>query len=134
MADAFQKLKNSVNRGITTISVKTSSSFEKTTINTHIETVKNEIIKLTSKLGEDVYNGWLNGEESVLAYSETLEEIKLKITEIDNLNGELKRIDERSNSILGVNNKEVAGPCFCPNCGTRYDSPVKFCRKCGNKM
>ena len=74
MADAFQKLKNSVNRGITTISVKTSSSFEKTTINTHIETIKNEIIKLTSKLGEDVYNCWLNGEDSIMAFSEKMRE------------------------------------------------------------
>ena len=134
MADAFQKLKNSVNRGITTISVKTSSSFEKTTINTHIETIKNEIIKLTSKLGEDVYNCWLNGEDSIMAFSETLDEIKLKFTKIDNLNEDLKRIDERRNSILGANNKEISGPCFCSNCGARYDSPVKFCRNCGNKM
>ena len=134
MADAFQKLKNSVNRGITTISVKTSSSFEKTTINTHIDTIKNEIIKLTSKLGEDVYNSWLNGGDSIITFSETLEGIKEKFAEIDKLNEELKIIDERSNSIIGAASKEVVSSSFCSNCGTKYDAPVKFCRKCGNKM
>ncbi|WP_368274731.1 zinc-ribbon domain-containing protein [Enterocloster lavalensis] len=23
---------------------------------------------------------------------------------------------------------------FCPNCGQPYDTPVKFCKKCGTKL
>ena len=82
MADVFQKLKTSVNRGITTISVKTSSTFEKSTINTHIDTLKNEIAKLNSKLGEDVYNAWISGEESIEKFSETLNQIKESLTRL----------------------------------------------------
>ena len=135
MADVFQKLKTSVNRGITTISVKTSSTFEKSTINTHIDTLKNEIAKLNSKLGEDVYNAWISGEESIGVFSETLEQIKAKLAEIDALNDELKKIDERSNSVLGTDkNSDANTPHFCTNCGTRYEVGAKFCRKCGNSL
>lgn len=52
MSDAFDKLRSSLNRGITTISVKTSSSLEKTKLKTHIESLTNDIQKLYSEAGD----------------------------------------------------------------------------------
>ncbi len=53
-------------------------------------------------------------------------------------------IDERDNQILGnqVPEEVVAPPpaaepvagIVCPNFGSNYTTPVKFCRKCGNKL
>ena len=57
--DAFEKFKSSVNRGITTISVKTSSTLEKTKIKTHIETLERDINKLFHNLGEAAYEKWV---------------------------------------------------------------------------
>lgn len=38
--DAFEKFKKSVNRGITTISIKTSSSLEKSKIKLHMDSLE----------------------------------------------------------------------------------------------
>lgn len=105
--DAFQKIKSSLNRGITTISVKTSSSLEKTKIKTHIDSINREIQRNFSNVGENAYNIWLNGSDDFSALNETFEEIKSKYKEIDELKEQLVYIDQRDNEILGTAVKET---------------------------
>ena len=142
MADAFQKFKNSVNRGITTLSVKTSSSLEKSKLKTHIDSVEKDVQKLIFDIGQDAYAIWCTGGD----YGQLAEKCALvqqKKEEIEKLTGELNAIDDRDNQILGKNQEAsqpaaqpqapqpAPGTIFCPSCGTQYDEPVKFCRKCG---
>ncbi len=137
MADAFQKFKSTVNRGITTISVKTSSSLEKTKIKTHIDTLNRDIEKEILAIGETAYNIWANGGAEFSALYPHFETIKGKQQEIAGLNEEMLAIDERDNQILGAAAAPEASTTpriICSSCGTQYDAPVKFCRKCGNKM
>ena len=63
--DAFQKFGDSMNRAITKLSVKTSSSFEKSKIKMHIESLTKDVQKMLTDIGEEVYSLWLNGEYSV---------------------------------------------------------------------
>ena len=64
--------------------------------------------------------------------------IKNKYKEVEDLTVQLSSIDERDNQILGNNmveeTKESIPKYICTNCGTQYEVPVKFCRKCGHKM
>jgi hypothetical protein len=106
--NTFQKFKSSVNRGITTISVKTSSSLEKSKIKTHIDTINREIQRKISIVGEDAYNIWLGNNEDFSSLYETFEEIKNKYNEIEELNEQLVYIDQRDNEILGTAVKENA--------------------------
>lgn len=136
MADAFDKLKSSFNRGITTISVKTSSSLEKTKLKTHIDSLKTEIQKLYSVIGETAYNKWLNEDSDNAPLERMYEDIRAKQKLISDLSDELNAIDERDNQILGTKTEKPAGAptITCPSCGAGYDAPVKFCRSCGFKM
>ena len=52
--DTFQKIKDSTSRAITKISVKTSSSLEKSKIKMHIESLTKEIQKMFADIGEEV--------------------------------------------------------------------------------
>ena len=135
MADVFGKLKSSINRGITTISVKTSSSLEKTKIKTHIDTLEADIQKLLLASGElsfSIWNGESTDNDKLISYYES---VKSKRAEIVELKTELSTIDERDSKILGAEEKEVpAGGCSCQNCGAVFDEPVNFCRKCGSKI
>ena len=106
--NTFQKFKSSVNRGITTISVKTSSSLEKSKIKTHIDTINREIQRKISIVGEDAYNIWLGNNEDFSSLYATFEEIKNKYNEIEELNEQLVYIDQRDNEILGTAVKENA--------------------------
>ena len=137
--DAISKFKSSINRGITTINVKTSSSLEKTKIKTHIESLRTEIGKLFSSIGERAYAVW---ESQSGADDDRLLEmyalVKQKKDEIESLTAELNSIDERDNQILGTMKQEAADAAgrkiVCPQCGSQYDEPAKFCRKCGQKL
>ena len=138
--DAFEKLKSSVNRGITTISVKTSSSLEKSKIKTHIETLEKEIERLYRNVGEAMYIKWQQGEVDLALFQESLEAVKQKKQEIEALTKEMQDLDERNNQILGTANEEPPQiikeetKYVCSKCGAQYASSVNFCRKCGNKM
>lgn len=138
MASAFDKIKSSVNRGITTINVKTSSFSEKTKIRTHIDTLNNEIQKLYSEIGQTAYNKWQNSDPDNATLLNLFEQIQTKQNTIVELNDQLIAIDERDSQILGTKSDPPAAPAApaitCPSCGAGYDTPVKFCRSCGFKM
>ena len=136
MADAFDKLKSSLNRGITTISVKTSSSLEKTKLKTHMESLGNEIQKLYYEIGEAAYRKWANGDTDYGTLEQMLRQIQSKQQTISELTAELNSIDERDSQILGTKTEKAPEPqsCVCSACGARYETPVKFCRNCGSKM
>lgn len=137
MADPIQKFKNSMNRGITTISVKTSSSLEKTKLNTHIDTLEKDIQNLYSAVGSAAYALWESGTSDFSTLTETFISIQQKKSEISRLVTERDAIARRDSQILGTAAQEPAkssrapGVIFCPQCGASYDTPVKFCRKCG---
>lgn len=139
--DAFQKFGDSMNRAFTKISVKTSSSLEKSKIKLHIDTINKDIQKTYYSIGEDVYALWLKGEISNQTLTERLELIKSKNNEIQKLSDELVSIDERDNEILGTKEEGNQAPTpassqtkFCPDCSIEYEDTAKFCRKCGRKL
>lgn len=136
--DAFQKFKSTVNRGITTISVKTSSTLEKSKIKTHIESLNRDIEKDLTAVGDAAYKIWLSGNMDFSELVAKFEIIKDKCKEVEDLGVELSSIDERDNQILGNSAaeepEETPKKFICTNCGTQYDAPVKFCRKCGKKQ
>ena len=148
MSDVFSKLKSSVNRSITAINVKTSSSLEKSKIKTHIETLNKDVEILYNAIGEGAYRIWAGGKGDLSLLTAQFQNVKQKLDEIEGLNKELQAIDERDNEILNGTESQTqpvqiiidptlqAQPSvrFCPKCGTRYDVPVKFCKTCGSKI
>lgn len=141
--DALQKFKTSFNRGVTAISIKTSSSLEKVKIKTHIDSITAEIDRLISNVGAMAYSIWISGETDFSALNEHFSAIKQKREEIERLQAEYMSIDERDNQILGAAPAEGPAPAapveqmpelVCPKCGSSYSPPAKFCRKCGQKL
>lgn len=143
-SDTFQKFKSSINRGVATISVKTSSSLEKVKIKTHIESIEKEIEHLKSEIGEKAYEIWEKNEMDFSAIDDKCLIVKQKKEEIISLNEVYDSIDERDGQILGTSlneevhevkeEQEAKDVIKCPNCGTQYIQSVKFCTKCGQKL
>lgn len=99
--DAFEKIKKSVNRGITTIGVKTSSSLEKSKIRVHIASIEKEIQKMFCAIGGDAYDIWSNGGSDYQKLIERLENVNQKKAGIEQLTTESNSIDDRDDQILG---------------------------------
>lgn len=139
--DAFQKFGDSMSRAITKISLKTSSSLEKSKIKMHIESLTKDVQKMLMDVGEEVYSLWLNGETSNQSLAEKLEAVKQKKVEIEQFSAELSSIDDRDNGILGtiaeaeqpLESAVPRKPC-CPSCGSEHEPTAKSCRKCGQKL
>ena len=74
----FQKFGNSMSRAITKISVKTSSSLEKSKIKMHIESLTKDVQKILIDIGEEVYTLWLNEESFNQSVTEKLERYLIK--------------------------------------------------------
>ena len=137
--DAFQKFKDSTSRAITKISVKTSSSLEKSKIKMHIDSLNKDIQKMTLDIGRDVYSLWKQGIDSTQSLTEKMQEIQQKEQQIDQLAAQLDSIDERDSEILGETKESpveeaVQSKPVCPSCGYAYEAAAKFCRKCGYKL
>lgn len=143
--DAFQKFKSSFNRGVATISVKTSSSLEKVKIKTHIESIEKEIEHLIAEIGENAFELWEKNDMDFSTLSDKCLIVKQKKDEITQLNEAYNSIDERDGQILGTSSneenhelkEEVAisnDSITCTNCGSVYIRSVKFCKKCGQKL
>lgn len=130
--DAMSKFKSTLNRGITTINVKTSSSLEKTKIRTHIESLNAEIQRTFFEIGEQTYAAWEQGTEG--DFTEQLSAIREKKEEIERLTQQLTEIDRQNDVILGKAARNQAQELVCPSCGAVYDEPVNFCRKCGSRL
>lgn len=131
--DALQKFKSSLNRGVTSVSVKAISSLEKSKLKTHIESIETEIQRLTVSVGEAAYQSWASGEKDFGKLEEQCALIQKKREEISQLVAELSSIDERDNQIFGNKTGDTAG-IVCPSCGSRYENPVRFCRQCGQQL
>ena len=137
--DAFQKLKDTTSRAITKISVKTSSSLEKSKLKLHIESLGKEVYRMSAAVGEELYSLWTQNIASTQSLEAKLEEIKQKKAEIAQLTQQLNSIDDRDNEIFGIKAEtpaEVIVPATpsCPNCGAETAATAKFCRKCGFKL
>lgn len=139
--DTFQKFKSSFNRGVTAISVKTSSSLEKVKIKTHIESINNEIQRTMSSIGQSAYDIWASGSQDFTPLQEQFVLVKQKREEIQKLQEEYNAIDERDSQILGTAGAEEPqaaepkpGEVVCPNCGASCAPTAKFCRQCGHNL
>lgn len=142
--ETLQKIKSSMNRGVTAISLKTSSTIEKARIKTHIGTIESEVQKMALHIGETAYALWEKEELNVAALEEMLQGIKEKKQEIAALEEELVKIEYRNEQILGAatasnetissGQKEEREVRVCSNCGAAYNAPAKFCRKCGTSL
>ena len=107
MADTFDRLKSKFNKGVVTVSSKTTSTIEKTKIKTRISTVQNDIELIYGSLGEMVYKMWLNNDHNFNYFDEKCNMIKAKQDEIEKLNEEIRVVEEKEKQAIDAAEAEV---------------------------
>ena len=136
--DAFRKFKDSTSRAITKISVRTSSSIEKSKIRMHVEALDEDLQRMLMGIGEETYILWTQGETSNMLLTEKFEAVKQKKAEIEQLNMELEAVTKRDEEILGIRTELETGKetmtVSCPECGSECAVAAKFCRRCGARL
>lgn len=138
MADErFGWLKSSLNKGVTSINVKTTSMLEKAKIKTHIGTLSAEIGESQQRIGEKAYALWKKDALQTGLLLEELRRIDEKYEEIARLQQRMNEIDELSRQILGSSDgltESAKSEYKCANCQAEYGASVKFCARCGFRI
>lgn len=128
-------LKESLNKGLTTLNVKTNNFMEGSKSKTYITTLENEIKDAKLRLGELVYVNVCKGEEPASNTEELIELIKDREQKIELERQRMIQLQEEEQQILGTTAQKApaqsGGTVFCGQCGNANASVYKFCCKCG---
>lgn len=136
MADFFSKVKKTINKGTTVISVKSSTMIEVNKLKSEISSLKREKSGVFTNTGEKAYNMKKEGQidisliEEILARAFEIDEIievKEKAIEeaLKNQEDTIKSLDEE---VIEINNEIVC------ECGAKLSLDTKFCSRCGKKI
>ncbi len=129
-------LKQGFSKQITKLNMKTSSFLEETKVKTYIGTLQSEIQELKVQAGELGYDAYVNGQDVSAQLKEIYDGITIRYQTIRQQEELLQQQAMRNKQVLGGMQAQAAAEAaiFCPNCGERYATAVKFCRKCGTKL
>lgn len=138
--EPLNRFQNAITRTTATIGVKTSVFVGSAKLNTHITTLKKEITSLTQDLGATVFELWEKEKNDPDRITQQCQMIKEKYESIVALEVEINKLEQQEAEVLGDKKQEddispqKAVGFVCPNCSRAFNTPIKFCRKCGTKM
>jgi len=135
MADFFDKLKQELDKGITTISVKAKETIETTKIKGQISKLKEDKRKSLEEMGNIVYSMILEENfdiEKIIAQFNVIKDLD---NQIQKLEEELKELQEKAQKeIESLKTTEIAKSTNKCECGAEIPPGAKFCVKCGKKL
>lgn len=129
--------KRTLEKGITTLNVKTNNFMEESKCKTYIATLEKEINTLKLSIGNSVYDNWTNSEDVMNGIEEFLQKIKEKEQEIAAQEEKIKQLAEEEKQIFGVADGQAAvseDTVYCSQCGAPNAANFKFCVKCGTPL
>ena len=129
MADFFDKVKQGVGKGITTVSVKSREMVETTRVKGQIATFQGQRKIAMEELGNIVYTMFIKGSIEEGRIKEKCDAIVAIDKQIKEKEEELTQIHLKAQEELGMP-KAVA---ICA-CGAAIYEGTKFCGKCGKKV
>lgn len=138
----FDSLKDTLNKGVATVSVKSETLVESTRIKSAVSSAQKRMSGAVSELGAKFYSSWKAGEASVEAFEEELAGIRAIEKEIEELNARLEQLKvEEEEKLQEAVQKPApvphtppaapAGSLFCTSCGKALPADSRFCDSCG---
>lgn len=129
MADFFEKITGSIDKGIKAVSSKGKEFVETTKLKGEIKDVQNCLQSRFQALGKKVFE-MLNrrdlNEDELRADCKEIAALFKKITEFENA---IKQVE-----LEAIKTRYGANVIICPKCGGHNKSDAKFCMNCGSAI
>lgn len=129
MADFFDKVKQGVGKGVTTVSVKSKEMLESSKLKSQIAEIQKQKREALEELGNIVYTMHLKDafdEERLRTKSAAIASLDEQIKQKEN---ELAETHAKAQEALGK--PKAIGVCAC---GAEIHEDAKFCGRCGAKV
>lgn len=134
----FDSLKDTLNKGVAAVSVKSETLVESSRIKSAISNAQKRMTGEINELGAKFYNSWKAGQASVDAFAGEFASIQGIENEIAELNARLEQIKAEEDKILGAAQKPAGsaapGSIFCTSCGKALPAGSRFCDGCGTPV
>ena len=129
MADFFDKVKQGVGKGVTTVSVKSKEMLETSKLNSQIADIQKQRKEDLEELGNIVYTMFLKN-----AFDE--ERLRTRGVAIAVLDDQIKQkekelLETRAKAQEALGRPKAVAVCTC---GAEIHEGTKFCGKCGAKV
>ncbi|MCX5803451.1 MAG: zinc ribbon domain-containing protein [Proteobacteria bacterium] len=129
--DFFDKVKEGISKGVTTVSIKSKEMLEANKIKGQIDSLQKQKKGSLEELGNIIYSMFLEGK----GYNEVTikEECNVIVnldTQISEKEEELRKVHLEAQEALG---KQKVPQSVC-TCGAEIPEGIKFCGKCGKKI
>ena len=126
----FSRIKDSIDRGIVSVSVKSSTYLGVEKLKTKAENVSAEIGNAAAEMGAAVYEQWKAGAVSMEYVENVCGHMKKLEEEIQEYQKQIQELEQEKQKILGG---EGQGNHVCA-CGCRYEAGARFCIQCGKPL
>lgn len=136
----FDSLKDTLNKGVAAVSVKSETLVESSRVKTAIGSAQKKLEAEKAALGAKVYQCWKDGRASMELFADDLARIQGIEKEIGDLNARLAQIKAEEDKILGSAPRpaapaaSAAGAVYCVNCGKALPAGSRFCDECGTPV
>lgn len=131
----FEKIKKTIDRGVATAGVQSSTYLESTKLRAMIENVQNSVQQAKTEMGNTVYANWKNGNENTAYIESVCTNIRRMEEEIDGYKAQIEVLQAEKGRVLNAAaaaSSSVSG-IVC-SCGQVNNPNAKFCRGCGKPM
>jgi len=131
MADFFDKVKEGISKGVSTVSIKSKEMLEANKIKGEIDNLQREKKADLEELGSTIYTMFREGKNYNEGIIQEKCEALLKIdSRIEEKEKELERVHQEAQEAL---TRQKSSSSLC-TCGAEILPNAKFCGKCGKKM
>lgn len=127
----LEKFKQTIDKGVATVSVKSNEFIEITKLKTQNATLEKEIDLLKKQLGAAYYGRWKAKEIDADSFEELCSEIQAKEEMIAANLEKIETLQKENEQILGAQSQGDTIACAC---GKVNSSSAKFCINCGSKL
>lgn len=134
----FNRIKDSIDRGIVSVSVKSSTYLGVEKLKTKVENVTIELGNAAAEMGAAVYEQWKAGAVSMEYVENVCGHMKKLEEEIEEYQRQIQELEKEKQKILGgegqgnvKQTEEQNNVCVC---GLRNEAGARFCIQCGKPL
>lgn len=129
----LEKLKKSIDRGIVTAGVQSSTFLETGKLRSKIENLEATIQRTKTEMGNAVFTNWKNGVDSTSYIDDVCNRIREMEQEIDGFHEQIRELHAEKDRIISGNMNAASNEYVC-SCGQRNSAEAKFCVGCGRAI